>query len=316
LEPEEDRAIGLFGGSAAELRGALVALGGSFVIQVQQGGQFFWRFKHPTIRDAFAALVAENRELMDIYLAGTPVRQLFAEVSCGDVRLEGVKVIVPTDRYHTVLSRVRDFIATDRESRDAVNRFVSSRCDREFLRQFLIENPDFIRRLLIYSYLYAVSDVGVVVRLQEVSLLPEAERLRHVGTIRRLAVDTPDSGFLRQGVRGLFTPQEYEDTLEYVRSTLLPNLGDCIENWRDNCDGEPDEYFSELKSALLNYKEAFSEEEAPIMYIDAGLAEIDETIASLSESSSRRTPESADFSGLQGPAVTGEPRSIFDDVDE
>jgi hypothetical protein len=316
LESEEDRAIALFGGSAAELRGALVALEGSFLIQVQQGGQFFWRFKHPTIRDAFAALVAENRELMDIYLTGTPVRQLFAEVSCGDVSLEGVKVIVPSDRYHAVLSRIQTFIVTDRESRNAVNRFLSSRCDLEFLKKFIVDNPKFISQLHVGSYLYAVSDVDVIVRLQEVDLLPESERLRHVDGIRRLAVDTPDSGFLREDVRGLFTPKEYEDTLEYVRSTLLPNLGECIENWSDNCDDEPDEYFSELKNALRDYKEVFSEEETSIFYIDAGLANINETVASLSESRSRRRPASDDFSGRRGAAVTGESRSIFDDVDE
>ena len=54
-----------------------------------------WRFKHPTIRDAFATLVAEDTELMDIYLAGAPIEKLFGEVSCGDVGIEGVKVIVP-----------------------------------------------------------------------------------------------------------------------------------------------------------------------------------------------------------------------------
>jgi hypothetical protein len=317
LESEEDRAISLFGGSAAELRGALVALEGSLLIQVQQGGQFFWRFKHPTIRDAFAALVAENRELMDIYLVGTPVRQLFTEVSCGDVNLEGVKVIVPSDRYHAVLSRIHTFIATDKESRNAVNRFLSSRCDLEFLKKFIADSPTFISQLHVGSYLYAVSDVDVIVRLQEVGLLPESERLRHVDGIRHLAVDTPDSGFLREDLRGLFTPKEYEDTLEYVRSQLLPNLEECIGNWSDNCNDDPDEYFSELKNTLRDYKEVFNEEETSIFFIDAGLASIDETIASLSESRSGRTRGSDDFYGRRGPqAVTDESRSIFDDVDE
>jgi hypothetical protein len=316
LGPEEERAIALFGGSAADVRSALVALESSFVIQVKQGGQFIWRFKHPTIRDAFAALVAENRELMDIYLAGTPVRQLFAEVSCGDVDLEGVKVVVPTDRYETVLSRIRIFSSTDRESRDSVNRFLARHCDREFLQKFLEENPGFFRQLLVYSYLYAVSDVGVIVRLHEVDLLPESERVRHVDTIRHLAVETPDSGFMRKDVRGLFTTQEYEDTLEYVRSTLLPNLEECIDNWGFNCDDEPAQHFSELESALDDYKKAFSNEEASISYIDAGLTKMNETIASLSESRGPRTRED-DFYERRGPlAAADEARSIFDDVDE
>jgi hypothetical protein len=89
LTLEESRAMSLLGATAAEVRHSLAALDGSLLIQIQQRSSFWWRFKHPTIFDAFGGLVASNRELMDIYLAGTPVRQLLAEISCGDISLEG-----------------------------------------------------------------------------------------------------------------------------------------------------------------------------------------------------------------------------------
>lgn len=69
LSADEQLAIDLLGASTADVRTALIALDGSLLVQIQQRGSHFWRFKHPTIRDAFGALVAENRELMDIYLA-------------------------------------------------------------------------------------------------------------------------------------------------------------------------------------------------------------------------------------------------------
>jgi len=93
LTPEEENAVELLGASPAVVRTSLVALDGSLVIQVQQGGSHWWRFKHPTIRDAFAALVAENRELMDIYLLGTPIHRLFTEISCGNTNLPGVRSV-------------------------------------------------------------------------------------------------------------------------------------------------------------------------------------------------------------------------------
>src|SRR2546426_10178643 len=73
---DEEKAVMLLGGSGAEVRRALSALEGSLLSQFRQGARYSWRFKHPTIRDAFASLVAEDRELMDIYLAGTPIEKL------------------------------------------------------------------------------------------------------------------------------------------------------------------------------------------------------------------------------------------------
>jgi hypothetical protein len=318
LAPEEDQAIVLLGGSAAEVRNSLVALEGSLLIQVQQGGKFLWRFKHPTIRDAFAALVSENRELMDIYLVGSPIERLFGEVSCGDVNLQGVKVIVPIDRYDALLLRIDVFFSKRRENRDAVNRFLANRCDREFLASFISRNPGFMSDLQVGSYLYAVSDVDVIVRLHQVELLPELERLRHVAMIRGLAIDTPDSGFLREDVRGLLTQAEFDDTLENVRSRLLPNLQACIDAWRDDHDSkdDPENHFSELKSALKDYREALNEDAEASAHIGRGLSVIDEVIEEL-QSEMPPEPDSDDYyEGRAHRSESDESRSIFDDVDQ
>ena len=78
MTSDEERAVMLLGGSRAEVRNALSALEGSLLIQVFKGARYSWRFKHPTVRDAFTSLVAEDRELMDIYLVGTPIEKLSA----------------------------------------------------------------------------------------------------------------------------------------------------------------------------------------------------------------------------------------------
>ncbi len=245
ITSEEEKAVTLLGGSQAELRNALGALEGSLLRQVRQGAGLFWRFKHPTIRDAFASLVAEDPELMDIYLTGTPIEKLFSEVSCGDVGLEGVKVIVPSDRYESFMARIENFYKIRRENEDSVNRFLSYRCEREFLLQYSVRNPTFIPSLRVGSYLYAVSDVNVIVRFHEFGLLPESKRNSVVATIRDLAVDIPDSGFLRHRIRQLFTEQEFDEILVHIRQEFLPNLVDHIDNWRSNYNGDddPEDYF-------------------------------------------------------------------------
>ncbi|MDZ4657009.1 MAG: hypothetical protein SH868_05450 [Bythopirellula sp.] len=317
ISTEERHALTLLGGSEAGVRGALNALNGSLLVQAFQSGGYTWRFKHPTIRDAFATLVAEDRELMDIYLTGSPLDKLFGEVSCGDVGIEGVKVIVPLDRYEVVMARIESFDTTKWYNKSAVHRFLSHRCSREFLERFIARSPQFIPSLSVGAYLYARSDVDVIVRLHEFGLLPEPERLRAVSTIRELATDVPDSGFLRTEIRGLITPQELADILERVETTLLPNLDKQIDQWRDNHNGkdDPEDHFSELKSALKDYREEFEENKKAITQIDVALREIDKVIEEL-QAELPREPDTSDFSGRSTQASVGDSaRSVFDDVD-
>ncbi len=314
---DEEKAINLLGGSQADVRSALGAMEGSLLMQVRHGARYSWRFKHPTIRDAFASLVAEDRELMDIYLAGTPIEKLFGEVSCGDVGIEGVKLIVPSDRYDGLMKRIEAFYRNRRENEDSVNRFLAYRCDREFLARFIARNQNFIPNLHVGSYLYAVSDVNVIVRLREFSLLSEDKRLSFVAAIRDLAVETPDAGFLSDHIRKLLTQKEINGILDHVRTTLLPNLDDHIDNWRSNYNGndDPEDYFSELKSALKDYREALVEHETATEEINAGLAKLEEVIEEL-RSEMPQEPDSDDFYD-RNPLGSGhnESRSIFDDVD-
>jgi hypothetical protein len=317
ISEDERRAVALMGGTEGGVRRALNALDGSLLIQVFQIGSYTWRFKHPTVRDAFATLVAEDRELMDIYLAGSPLDKLFGEVSCGDVGIEGVKVIVPLDRFETVMTRIESFDTTKWYNKSAVHRFLSYRCGREFLERFIDRHPQFIPGLRVGAYLSAVSDVDVILRLREFDLLPETERVRAVGTIRILATTVPDSGFLRAEIRGLLTPEELASILEQVRTTLLPELDAELDQWRSNYNGkdDPEDHFSDLKSALKEYRAEFLEDKEAAEQIDAALVEIDNVIEEL-RSGLPEEPDRDDFYGgttqeSEGSSV----RSIFDDVD-
>lgn len=319
LNSEEENAMSLLGGSSSEVRNALVALDGSLLLQVQQGGSYSWRLKHPTIRDAFAALIAENRELMDIYLAGTPVRQLFQEVTCGDVGLEGVKVIVPPDRYESLWQRIETFLVASREAKDSVNRFFASRCDRDFLVGYIARNSKFVSELRVGSYLTAVSDVDVLVRLHQMALLPEEVRSKHVSTIKELAIETPDSDFLRDQFRPLFTTEEFENILEEVRSQLLPHISECVDVWKSNHDGEedPDRYFDLLRSALSEYRDAFGDDLESVAYLDIGLAELEAAVDELrSELPEEPDDEHRDYYRESASRESQDnSRSVFDDVD-
>jgi hypothetical protein len=70
---------------------------GSLVVLIRSGDKRSWSFKHPTISDAYAQLVSDNPELLDFYLAWPRVEKLLKEVTCGDVGLEGVRVVASVD---------------------------------------------------------------------------------------------------------------------------------------------------------------------------------------------------------------------------
>ena len=46
-------------------------------------------------------------ELIDIYLAGVPTERLLDEVTCGDMNIEGVKIVVSRERFPAVLEKLK-----------------------------------------------------------------------------------------------------------------------------------------------------------------------------------------------------------------
>jgi hypothetical protein len=317
LGPEDRKALDLLGVSAGDVRKAIGPLEGSLLIRVQAQGSQWWRPKHPTVLDAFAGLVTEDRELLDIYLIGTPVAQLMGEIACGDARVGGVKVHVPPVRFDMICERIERFSSERRENRDKTNYFLGARCGKRFLALYLDRNPEFLSSLKLWSYLSSVSEVRAINALHRHQLLPEEERLRHLQSVRELAVETPDSDYLDRDIVSFITEQERPDILGYARQNLLPNLDRTIDVWRDNCDDNPEDYFSSLVSALKDYTKELDPNSAESGQIVDALQRIDRVIEELRGD---EPPEDHDDDFFGGSRPTGhatvEHRSIFDDVDE
>lgn len=320
MSKDEERAVSLMGGSIADVRKALNALNGSLIIQSIQSGAYSWRFKHPTVRDAFATVVSEDRELMDIYLAGTPVERLFGEVTCGDVGVQGVKVMVPSDRYDLFITRLAEADLRVFMMDWKLHNFLAFRCDRDFLACYIARHPEFVDGLTVGASYHYSSEVRVLVRLHEFGLLPESRRAAVAVTIRELAVETPDAGFLREGVRDLLTPEEIASILEDVRAKLLPDLTSVISTWRskynESRNEDPENHFDELVSALKEFGEELADDSDAVAQIQSALADINEVIEEL-RSEQPQEPDSDDFRGQSsGEGGDADSRSVFDDVDQ
>ncbi len=320
LSTEERNALELMGGTIAGVREALKALQGSLVLLMVSGDEHLWKFKHPTIQDAFGRIIADDRELMDVYLVGTPLKTLFHEVTCGVGDIAGAKVNVPADRYETLARRIASLNLTKDDNKRSVHYFLSYRCDKRMLAAYILENPDFVERLHVGSYMSAVSEVRVLVRLQTFGLLPESKRQEIVAEIRDLAVSTPDAGFLNEEVRGLFSLEEFEDTLLEVRENLIPHLDDEIRslrwNFGVNQGGNPEAHFEELVSALECFQQAFKTDVEAVRLISEALTCIKDVIEELQS----ELPEEPDYDDFRpsprSESVDNGRRSIFDDVDQ
>jgi hypothetical protein len=87
LRPTENAALARLGSNLGETIQALKALENTLTVNVVEDGQALWRFKHPTVSDAYGMIVLNNPELMDVYLEGAPPEKLLSTITCGDVGL-------------------------------------------------------------------------------------------------------------------------------------------------------------------------------------------------------------------------------------
>jgi hypothetical protein len=328
----EDSALVRLGTNLGETIAALNAMQDSLAVQVREDGHAIWRFKHPTVGDAYASIVLKNSELMDIYIEGAPAEELLATVTCGDVGLEGA-VVVPKALYMSVEEKVSAFAAgTDslsyqpRQRKRDVDRFLASRCDRAFLELYLQHHPQIFGRVSNPRlFLYVASEVGLALRLFELGLFPEEHRKKFVQTVTQYAVDGDDGYvFESREIRKMFTREEMKNLKLRVRTELVPGLKNARRNWEDNLssDEDPESYiqpFSDLLSALE--REFPSDDDvAAAVERERVLVQrwIENTLQDLAERGDRPYDEpdydSGDYSHSEGRvAVAG--RSTFDDID-
>lgn len=303
----------------------LEALNGSLVVRQQVNGESVWRFKHPTIGDAFATSLAKKPDLMSIFLAGTAVDNLMKQVVCGDVAVEGA-VLVPKALFGQVLARLAELTESASNAsrymaswhaKWALHTFLTRRCSREFLALYLQANPSLVDQVsrpgLVLS---AMSEVRLSIRLHELGLLPEANRRTFVNTVSRYAAEGDDMLALRdESIRGLFTDAEHAALVENVRTELLPRLHRIREAEQDNYtrDRSAVDHIEHLLENFGILKETFSD--------DVGIVSLIEE--QISEAMSWADENDDEITGMEArplsPAAQGDPprshRSIFDDVD-
>jgi hypothetical protein len=329
FEESEREAIERLDSNVGKCINALDALKGSFVQTGQAEGMIVWMFKHPTIGDAFAALLLENPELLGIYVRGSSIEQLMTQITCGDVGLQGAVILTKT-LFPLILTRLDEFanagttryktpLFSDWYRRDRLEGFLSSRCSKEFLAAYISSHAETLDQASKPGlFLSSVSAVDMAIRLNEFGLLPEDHRKKFVETVTAYAIDGEDLYAIEsERIQSVFTKRELGDFHARVRVELLPKLRDVRYDWESNYDSanSADGHMQPLVDSLSALKSEFADEPEIINEINQQVEFAEQWIAEHSSDDStrdrRKLTLGEETSGLQPSMLRG----IFDDID-
>jgi hypothetical protein len=326
LQGSEPQALERLGSTLGECITALGALNGSLVTHNQLDEQPVWRFKHPTIGDAYGTTLSFSPELLEIFLTGSSTENLTSQVTCGNVGVEKA-VVVPKSLFPMMIGRLREFSASDKYkvqwmsswgARWALYRFLTNRCSKEFMALYLSQDPDILKRVSEPGLrLSAVSEVDLAVRLHEFGLLPEENRTKFVQTVSNYAIEGEDVYALNDdGMRSVFTDGEFDTLVKTVRTELLPKLADVRGNAQTNHDSSqpPDEHMQDILESFSTLKKRFSEDDNVIKIIDRETALANKWIAETQRPEPKVSPRT--LGAVEPSEEKHGTRSIFDDMDD
>ena len=329
LEESEREAVERLGSNLGGCITALESLNGSLAQYTHTEGAAVWRFKHPTVGDAFAGLLLESPELLGIYVRGSSIDKLMGQITCGDVGIEHA-VVLPKALFPLVLKRLKEIPSSAEyksppfsawHARSRVDRFLSSRCSKEFLIQYIEEYPDVLDRVAKPGlFLSAVSEVDLAIRLHEFGLLPEEHRKAFVAQVVSYTIGGEDLYALESHqIQSVFTSVELSQFRARVRAELLPNLGGVRRTWESNrsSDERPDEYMQPLLDSFSALKQEFAGEPAILREIDRQIQLAELWISEHMPEDSDESRPAHSFGNVDASDhPSAQVRGIFDDIDE
>lgn len=237
-----------YGISPASIKGALNALEGSLLLLAHDEKGRYWTYKHPTIGDAFAQLVANDSELTEVYLRGAKPDLMLREIVCSGVRLQGAPVCVPARLYPLLLERIAN------QKSYLLSGFLSYRADREFAQELLLRRPDLLDGLRHFlTPISEDSDASLLARLHSLGILQEELRTNFVKCVREAATEEADASFLDDSdIRNVFSKEEIDSILRDVEEKVLKCPLKHVNRVKGAWEKEyaPDGHFDELERSV------------------------------------------------------------------
>ena len=277
-----------------------------------------WVFRHPTVTDAFAEIVARSPELIELYVHGAKVDRLLREVVCAPSAARHAHVRVPTSLFSVLLGRFQDHSLDE-----SFKAFLGARAADGFLGKIVAARPD----ILEWAATTNTDDLSpgsliLLAALNSYGLLPEAARGRIVECVGDYAITWMQTKvFANDLYRQIFTDDEFDDLAARFREEWLNDL----ENLLDELRGR---FYSENELGLYEDFKDSMEKAEPFFFpdgrtepLDTFYSEITAHISTLEEDehSSNSSPWSAQATtsaSISATSVAEDSGTIFDDVDD
>lgn len=331
LAPAEMEALQRHGSDLGGCTAALDVLSGSFLMHSTIDGEAFWSFKHPTVGDAYAAILRKNPELLGIYVRGADVDKLMREVTCGDVRIEGA-IVLPRSLFGLMRERIQSFRTSTAyksnhlsvwDARRQIRRFLADRCSKEFVEAYLCADTSIIEGIDCPSvYLEFSEDVNLAIRMFDFGILPDGIRQSLVSLAIDRALEGGDPRILVDtGFRALMTPSEASQLAHGIRTKLIPQIESvrgALEAEYQEDDADAEWHMRRFLQSLTGIAEHFPASRRIQNVVSRQRARTRSWIE-LREQSVRDDSEDAshDIATKDATVVTPEgSRSIFDDIAE
>lgn len=325
LSSSERQALARLGSDLGRCVTALEALEGSLVMLSYADGEYVWKFKHPTIGDAYGNLLSQSPEHLGIYVQGSAPERLIEHVTCGDVGFENA-VVIPKALFPQVLAKLKILQSTKNYRFEAgswlfgFEGFLIYRCSKEFLSLYLKQDPSLLDGISRPGlFLDSVTEVRLAKRLQELGILPDEVRKNFVESVSDYAVDGMDGSALSDDdIRIFFTKDELDHLLQRVKSELLPRLSEVRWDWESNYPAEilPEDYMQPLLEFFESLKIQFAADGGITNDLDFQISAIhewiDENMPEETTSNPQKLGGLGASAGIEGPESL---RSIFDDID-
>jgi hypothetical protein len=296
-----------------------------FFYSEDQGG---WRFKHPTIGDAYSKIVSESAEQLEIYLQGTPTDKILEQVTCGTVGLENAMVI-PKNLFGNMVSKLLDFSRSDMYKTGYLStwaagwktcNFLARRCSKDFLKIYLKENDKIFEKIAKPAMAFDYSaEINLVVKLHEESLLPEATRLAFVAYVGGLTISGDDLTLLKdEDLQGVFQENELLEVKSSIKEKLIPDVATIRKKksseFRIHNEDTAEEHMEDLFDRYNILLDEFEDDPEILTLLENEVAEAKHWVGENSGYERNKKPErklntsnnSKEFKTV---------RSIFDDID-
>lgn len=326
LTAAEDDALNRLNSSLGACSSALEALRGSLVVHTVADGESAWSFKHPTIGDAYAAILRASPELLGIYLRGSDIDKLMEQVTCGDVQIRGA-VVLPRSLFGLIVERLRAHEASSSYKTEWLSKwgaqrnlqeFLARRCTKEFLEMYLAMDPHVVDSICKPSlYLDYSVEVKFALRLFNLGLLPEGARRTLAETVAQYALDGDDARVLSDPeLRAILTVEELADLKQGLLTELVPRINDVRRNVQlnHNLDNDSEEHMRHFMEVLSSVEQEFPDDAQITEVVQKERQRAREWIDEHPAETPEQTPRQLTLA--ESDALSDSGRSVFDDIDE